>query len=89
MYWGNVLLRTFVSKETGFCIFVKLVTLKCTAHHVFVFLYIYIVTHVLPLSPGQSQILNWNALLPHILISLLKYREIWESGKRKKEDFHF
>lgn len=42
------------------------------------------VTHVLPLSPGQSQILNWNVLLPHKLLWPLKCRESWESGKREK-----
>lgn len=47
----------------------------------------FLVTHVLPLSPGQSQILNWNVLLPHKLLWPFKYWEIWESGKRGTRRF--
>lgn len=44
----------------------------------------FLVAYVLPLSPSQSQISNWNVVLPHKPSWLLQYGEIWESGKRGK-----
>lgn len=62
----------FYIKKRGFIYFHKTALIKIELNALLIlcfgfFFSVFLVTHVLPLSQGQSQILNWNVLLPHTL----------------------